>query len=59
MQSPSYAYQQDFEMDYSVEFSRREHERTRRPRRPSYSRGGNRPVVVNGIHRRRHKRLSW
>ena len=59
MQSPSYAYQQDHELDYSVEFGRRDAERSRRPRRPSYSRGGNRPVVVNGIHRRRHKRWTW
>jgi hypothetical protein len=59
MQSPSYAYQQDHELAYSVDCGRRETERSRRPRRPSYSRGGNRPVVVNGIHRRRHKRWTW
>lgn len=59
MQSPAYAYQQDHEMDYSVDSGRRDSERSRRPRRPSYSRGGSRPVVVNGIHRRRHRRWSW
>jgi hypothetical protein len=58
MQAPSYAYQADCEIDYAVDYGRRSSETDRRRRRPSYS-NRSRPVMVNGIHRRRHKRISW
>ncbi|HEV2972003.1 MAG TPA: hypothetical protein VG056_06255 [Pirellulales bacterium] len=58
MHTPSYSYQADYELDYAVDFSRRNSEPERRRRRPSYSRGS-RPAMVNGIFRRRHKRISW
>ena len=57
MQAPSYSYQADYEIDYAVDYGRRA-ESDRRKRRPSYS-NRSRPVMVNGIHRRRHKRISW
>ncbi len=59
MQSPSYAYQPDYEIDYSADHARREAPREYRRRRVSYARGGSRPTMANGIHRRRHKRISW
>jgi hypothetical protein len=58
MQAPSYAYQADYEIDYAVDYARRSTESDRRRRRPSYA-NRSRPVMVNGIHRRRHKRISW
>jgi hypothetical protein len=57
MQAPSYAYQADYEIDYAVDYARRS-ETDRRRRRPSYS-NRSRPMMVNGIHRRRHKRIAW
>jgi hypothetical protein len=59
MQSPSYVSQVDLELDYTVDYARRDASRFSRRRRPSYSRSGRQPVMVNGIHRRRHKRISW
>jgi hypothetical protein len=58
MHSPSYSYQADYELDYAVDYSRRSVEPERRRRRPSYS-SRSRPAMVNGIFRRRHKRISW
>jgi hypothetical protein len=57
MHAPSYSYQADYEIDYAVDYGRRT-EPDRRRRRPSYS-SRSRPAMVNGIHRRRHKRISW
>jgi len=54
MQAPNHAYQAGYEFDYG----RRTTTHERRRRRPSYS-SRNRPVTVNGLHRRRHKRISW
>lgn len=31
----------------------------RRSRKISYARGGGRPAVHNGVHRRRNKRWTW
>jgi hypothetical protein len=59
MQSPAYMITQDYECDYSVDYGRKAPERKRRSHRPQYSRGGARPVLVNGIHRRRFKRWTW
>ncbi len=59
MQSPSYAYQSDYELDYAVDRGQSNSPRTYRRRQVSYSRSGSRPVRVNGIHRRRHKRIQW
>jgi hypothetical protein len=59
MQTLSYAFHQKHELAYGADFGRREAERNRRPRRPRYSRDGNRPSVVNGIQRRRHQRWLW
>ncbi len=59
MTAPNYAYQPDHECNYLIDYGRREPEREKRPRRPNHSRGGARPVLVNGIHRRRHKRVIW
>ena len=58
MSAPNYAYQSECEPDYAVDYSRRSIDADRRRRRPSYSHRS-RPVMVNGIHRRRHKRISW
>lgn len=58
MQAPSYAYQADYEIDYAVDYGRRSGETDRRRPRPSYS-NRSRPMMVNGIHRRRHKRIAW
>ncbi len=58
MQAPSYSYQADYEFDYAVDHGRRNADADRRRRRPSYS-NRSRPAMVNGIHRRRHKRISW
>lgn len=33
--------------------------RSNRRQAPSHARGGGRPAVHNGIHRRRNKRFSW
>ncbi len=59
MQTPSYVSQSDVEFDYSADCSRRDANRSSGKRRLSYSRTGRQPVMVNGIHRRRHKRISW
>ena len=58
MRSPSYSYQTDYELAYAVGYSRRTGETERRRRRPSYS-SRSRFGMINGIHRRRHKRISW
>ncbi len=59
MHTPNYLAQADFEFDYAVDYSRREPAASGRRRRPSYSRRGRQPVMVNGIHRRRHKKIAW
>ena len=59
MQTPAYMIPEEFECNYAVEYGRKEPERKRRPHRPQYSRGRGQPLLVNGIHRRRHKRWSW
>jgi hypothetical protein len=57
MHSPSYSYQADYELDYAADYSRRTVE-TERRRRPSYF-SRSRLGMINGIHRRRKKRISW
>jgi hypothetical protein len=48
------------EFDYQLSYERRDDKEKapRQQRRSSYARA-NRPVVHNGIHRRRNKRFSW
>jgi hypothetical protein len=58
MHSPSHSYQTDYEIDYAVDYSRRNAEPERRRRRPSYT-SRSRPLTINGLHRRRHKRIVW
>jgi hypothetical protein len=58
MRSPSYSYQTNYELAYAVGYSRRTVETERRRGRPSYSSRG-RLGMINGIHRRRKKRISW
>jgi len=58
MEGPNYRTQNDEHSNYEVDGGRRESKRTRRARRPEHSHG-NRPIVVNGIHRRRNKRWTW
>jgi len=49
---------QDQEFDYNVDERRDSKEKTPQKKRLHYARA-NRPVVHNGIHRRRNKRFSW
>ena len=49
---------QDQEFDYNVDERRDSKEKTPQKKRLHYARA-NRPVVHNGIHRRRNKRYSW
>jgi hypothetical protein len=57
MEGPSYKH--DDSPNYEVDASRRDSKRSRRPNRPEHTRGANRPIIVNGIHRRRNKRWTW
>jgi hypothetical protein len=59
MQPFNYGYQSDYEFEYANERGPSEQPRSYRRRRVSYRRGGSRPVRVNGMHRRRHKRIQW
>ena len=54
MQPPNYSYQ----TDHAVDNSRRSVEQERRRRRPSYT-SRSRHLTINGIQRRRHKRIMW
>ena len=58
MHSPSYSHQADYELDYAADYGRRTVETERRRRRPTYS-SRSRLGMINGIHRRRKKRISW
>jgi hypothetical protein len=58
MEGPSYKLHQEDGPDYVVDTGRGKEKRSRRQRRPEHSRGI-RPIVVNGIHRRRNKRWTW
>ncbi len=53
-------YEQN-EMDYGTEHVRRESElKMAKRQRPSYGRRrGKSPQSVNGIHRRRNRKMSW
>jgi len=55
----AYILHQDQDSDYRTDCERGGKDKSgSRSRRPMYSRRS-RPVVHNGIHRRRNKRLSW
>jgi hypothetical protein len=49
------------DLDYgSVSFRRKSSIKASKQRRPSHARGnGKSPQSVNGIHRRRNRKLSW
>jgi len=54
----SYYPEQEFEYQVGAERRGGEKEKTPQKKRAQYARA-NRPVVHNGIHRRRNKRFSW
>jgi len=54
----AYNLYQAQEFDYTNEDQQGSKSKTDRARRPAYARR-NRPVVHNGIHRRRNKRFAW
>ena len=57
----SYNRYESLDVDYQVDDTRSENEKSKTPRRrrTDYTRAGNRPASHNGIHRRRNKRFAW
>lgn len=64
MATPSDTFNQDLELDYSATDIRIRDRRgndfhARRQSRPKLNKSRRGPSQVNGIHRRRNKRLAW